>query len=85
MGSAYDNAAIRSKIVVQSMVLRLEAGPPNDLARSATWRMAQGCDWFHQVTSAMSDGEILLECLKRELPVQGRSLHDLQTALLQAF
>ena len=40
--------------------------------------------WFHEVTEIMSEEQIRAVCTERGLPVDGKSLHSLQSALLKA-
>ena len=40
--------------------------------------------WFHEVTEAMSEEQIRAACTERSIPMDGKTLHDLQSALLLA-
>ena len=40
--------------------------------------------WFHEVTEVMSEEQIRAVCTERGIPIDGKSLHDLQSALLMA-
>ena len=40
--------------------------------------------WFHEVTEAMSEEQIGAACTERGILIDGRTLHDLQSALLLA-
>jgi hypothetical protein len=40
--------------------------------------------WFHEVTESMSEEQIRAACTQRGIPMDGKTLHDLQSALLLA-
>lgn len=57
--------------------------PPGDLLREANWRKDRDLTWFHKVTSELNEAQVIEACKQHGLNPEGKSLHEMQTHLLQ--